>query len=178
MNHLLTLILTLTLLSNISAQTNLKNSVDVRLGYGGIDKLSGMTFLSAAFGRDIKNGFILKATYLTGSGVEDYSGSGEYYSHGSINIYGIGLQKAVNMSGSSSINLGLGYRFASLNKTAGQNTSFESGKNFDFHRQYHGVDVDLSYSVNFNDRFGIYAGANFMTGIFMFSINVGSRVYF
>ncbi len=131
-----------------------------------------MTFLSAGYGRAIKNGFIVKGIYVKGSGAEKHS-SGRIYSHKSINIYGVGLQKAVNTSGASSINLGLGYRLAHLTSTAGDQDNLSGRGGY-----YHGVDVDLSYIHDMNDRIGIYAGANFTTGIFMFSVNAGSCIYF
>ncbi len=167
MKYLSTLLFVLVLFSNIAAQSMLKNNIDIRFGYGGIDGLSGMTFLSAAYGREIKNGFILKGSFLKGSGVDkDFVNI-----HKSINIFGFGLQKAVNTSGTSSINLALGYRLANLVSSPDDGYPGRSG-------YYHGVDVDLSYLYHFNDRIGVYAGANFTTGIFMFSVNVGSRVYF
>lgn len=167
-----TFILLLAFVVLSQAQSNLKNMIDVRVGYGGIDGLSGMTFLSAGYGRQIKNGFILKGSFMKGSGSEKHN-SGIIYNHGSINIYGLGLQKAVNTSGKSSINLGLGYKLAHLTSTSEdpRNLSGRGG-------YYHGVDVDLSYLHNINDRIGIYAGANFTTGIFMFSVNSGTYVYF
>ncbi len=172
MKHLFTFIFILYMYSLTSAQTDLKNNIDVRVGYGGIDGLSGMTFLSASYGRAIKNGFILKGNFTKGSGAEKHS-SGIIYNHGSINIYGLGLQKAVNTSGASSINLGLGYRLAHLTSTSGDQDNLSGRGGY-----YHGVDVDLSYLHNLNDRLGIYGGANFTTGIFMFSVNLGSRIYF
>lgn len=166
------LILLLTFVGLSQAQSNLKNMIDIRLGYGGIDGLSGMTFLSAGYGRQIKNGFILKGNYLKGSGSEKLL-SGIIYNHGSINIYGLGLQKAVNTSGASSINLGLGYKLAHLTSTSEDQDNLSGRGGY-----YHGVDVDLSYLHNINDRIGIYAGANFTTGIAMFSVNAGTCVYF
>lgn len=166
MKQVLTLISLIALLSYTSAQSDLKNRMDIRLGYGGIDGLSGMTFLSAGYGRALKNGFIVKGSYLKGSGIEKHVSD----IHGSINIYGVGLQKAVNTSGASSINLGLGYKLAHVYTTVGKYRG-RSG-------YYHGVDVDLSYLHDINDRIGIYAGANFTTGIFMFSVNLGSCIYF
>lgn len=166
MKQLLTCLLLIVLLSDNSAQIDLKNRIDVRLGYGGIDGLSGMTFLSAAYGRAIKNGFILKGSYLKGSRIEKHVSD----IHGSINIYGVGLQKAVNTSGASSINLGLGYKLANVYTTVGMYPG-RSG-------YYHGVDVELSYLHNFNDSIGFYAGVNFTTAIFMFSANMGSCIYF
>lgn len=165
------------------AQGPLKNSMDIRFGYGGIDGLSGMTFLSAAYGLDIKRGFILKGNYMKGTGIKSYSTLGHQSETKLLNIYGISLQKAVNTSGSSSINLALGYRYINqsgsflFNATTNPNGTviFDGVQNTSTH---HGVDVDLSYVVNIHERVGVYAGANFTTSISMFSVNFGSRVYF
>lgn len=167
------------LFSNITAQSKLKNNIDVRFGYGGIDGLSGMTFLSAAYGREIKNGFILKGSFLKGSGVEEL-----IFRHSSVDMYGLSIQKAVNTSGRSSINLSLGYRLINLQSSRHLTLNYNSSTKEYYGRiiiqeeLIHGFDVDLSYLYNYNDRIGMYAGANFTTGIFMFSVNVGSRVYF
>ncbi len=179
MKYLSTLIFALVLFSNITAQSKLKNNIDVRFGYGGIDGLSGMTFLSAAYGREIKNGFILKGSFLKGSGVEEL-----IFSHSSVDIYGLSVQKAVNTSGRSSINLSLGYRLINLQSSRHLTLSYDSSTKEYYGRiiiqeaLIHGVDVDLSYLYHFNERIGVYAGANFTSGIAMFSVNVGSRVYF
>ena len=178
MKHLLTFIFILYMFSLTSAQADLKNNIDVQFGYGGTGFLSNMTFLSIGYGKQIKNGFVLKGSFLKGSGAEKNSST--YKHHGSINIYGIGLHKAVNTSGASSINLGLGYKMSTqkIQTIANLGVDVDESHNELNGKIIHGVDADLSYLHNFNDRLGIYGGANFTTGIFMFSVNLGSRIYF
>jgi hypothetical protein len=174
-----TFILLLAFVGLSQAQSDLKNLIDVRIGYGGIDGLSGMTFLSAGYGRQIKNGFILKGSFMKGSGANEL-----YREHSSIDVYGLSLQKAVNMSGPASINLSVGYRFIRLQESRYLTASFDPTTNEIYGRIalgkefIHGVEVDLSYLHKFNDRIGIYAGANFTSGIAMFSVNAGTCVYF
>ena len=183
MKHFFILIFCTLLMFKANTQGPLKNSMDIRFGYGGIDGLSGMTFLSAAYGLDVKRGFILKGNYLKGTGFKPYSALDPQPETKLLNIYGISLQKAVNTSGSSSINLALGYRYINQSGSFLFNATtnpigtviFDGVQNTSIHN---GVDVDLSYTVNIHDRVGVYAGANFTTGISMFSVNLGSRVYF
>lgn len=180
--QIITVIFTVVIAGVSYTQPDFTNLADVRIGYGGIDGFSDMTFLSAAYGKKLKRGFIIRGSYLKGSGINEYSSQNPQPQHVSIDIFGISLQKAVNTSGASSINLALGYRYIILNNSLLYNPMpIPTGIQFNgsISSSYkHGVDVDLSYKYKFNDRFGLYLGANFTTAIFMFSVNAGGVVYF
>ncbi|MGB4958360.1 MAG: hypothetical protein WBO36_02730 [Saprospiraceae bacterium] len=173
MKHIFSVILIGTFIFKMQAQQGNKNIIDISIGYGGIDGLSDMTFISTGYGRELNNGFIILGSYQKGSGLNE-----QQYNHTSINILGLGIRKAVNTSGTSSINLGLGYRFIKENTSFGNTPNYPQAVKGFSKNVFHGVDIELLYLYNINERMGIYLGGNFTTGIFLTSGRVGSVIYF
>ncbi len=203
MKNILAIILTLLVLQ-LSSQDGYKNTVELRVGYGGADGISNIKTMSFSYAHELFGGIKIKPSFAMFQGGQTYGNltrsiDGIDLDRQNFDVreiidnevetstfrssqWGLGFEKAINTDSNQSLHVMLGVRYGAVHDSRISNLIITSEDEIFLPVRYRkqnkfGYEIDLSYRIKVKDYLSVFANVNGITHTTLITFGVGLAVH-